>query len=209
MEEQETKFKVDLDRQFNIQNVFNIKNFDLADKVSVVAVQSKQKPLGQISKLSKNPATMIGIGTFSGRVMVFNKQLEKIADYQPHDKKITGICLRYAQSIISCSFDCKIFVKSLKKDEFQEKAQAIDVDQNILQELQCIDVMPNQCTPSDFECFVGTVSGKLGFIKQEYKRGIFSEGYSSTTEVIPFDSKNEGPVISVMYSCGMVIFSTS
>ena len=118
--------KIDGDPLFNMQPVFNIKNFDWANTISVVAVHY----------------TTIAIGTLSGRVMVFNQQtLALIDDYQPHDKKITGIWLSHARSIISCSFDCKIFVKSLNKVEFDDKA--IDVDQNALGELQCIDVLPN------------------------------------------------------------------
>ena len=45
------------------------------------------------------------------------------------------------------------------------------------------------------------MSGKIAFISQGF--------FKCTTEVIPIDIKNEGPVISVLYRFGMVVFATS
>lgn len=56
MAEEEAKLKVDGDPLFNMQPIFNIKNFDWANMISVVAIHY----------------TTIAIGTQSGRVMVFN-----------------------------------------------------------------------------------------------------------------------------------------
>ena len=66
MAEEEAKIKVDGDPLFNMQPIFNIKNFDWANMISVVAIHY----------------TTIAIGTQSGRVMVFNQQtLALIEDY--------------------------------------------------------------------------------------------------------------------------------
>lgn len=56
----------------------------------------------------------------------------------------------------------------MNKVEFDDKA--IEYDQSVLggPELQCIDVIPDLDKPSDFACFVGSMSGKLAHITKGY-----------------------------------------
>lgn len=60
-------------------------------------------------------------------------------DYQPHNKKVTGIWVQSSKSVITCSHDFKIFIKSLNKNDYDDKV--IEINKEGLAELQCIDVI--------------------------------------------------------------------
>lgn len=91
--------------------------------------------------------------------MIFNENNMKLKDaFMAHTHKVTSIWLQHNKAIVSTSHDMTIKMKSL--------VQGDDIDKSIKirgyeEELQCIAVIDNNCTPTNLKCFVGTMEGRL------------------------------------------------
>ena len=148
-----------------------LRNFDDANSISKVVVDRNS----------------IVVGTMTGKILLFDaKTQRKILEYMAHSRKVTDIWVQHGRAILSTSHDCTIYIKSLTQD-FDD--QSIELD-NQDEELQCIDVVDNQCVPSSLECFVGTMGGKLSLV---------SKGWLQTSIDNLHNLPDEGAVTQVIY----------
>ena len=157
-----------------------LRNYDDANTISKVVVDRNS----------------IVVGTMTGKILLFDQKTQGLlAEYMGHTRKVTDIWVQHNRAILSTSHDCKIYVKSLSQ-EFDD--QTIELDTRD-EELQCIDVVDNQCVPSSLECFVGTMEGKLSLV---------SKGWLQTSVEHLHNLPDEGAVTQVIYQYGLVLWST-
>jgi len=66
-------------------------------------------------------------------------------------------------------------------------------------ELFCLDIMDGRCTPSGFDCFVGTTDGRMCYL---------AKGWLSNTLELIHNVPDEGPVTQVIFKHGLIAWST-
>lgn len=113
----------------------------------------------------------MAVGTLRGIIYVFDlERNELIYNYQAHPTEITSLWLMADKSILSCTRDKIINLRSLNLIDYMHEKITVEFPAPN-EQIQCLDVLEGKCVQNNFGCFIGSHSGRVYYMSSKFIGG--------------------------------------
>jgi hypothetical protein len=143
--------------------------------------------------------SLICIGTHKGMILQYDSSTFKILlQYQAHNSRVDDIWCLQARAIVSCSADSSrtLFIKSMSNEFSDTKITVPDLE--VQDRINCLDIVEQNCIPSQLSCLIGTYKGRLLNVKSSWMSYKTEKLHESPT-----------PVTQITSAFGIVAWATA